>query len=83
MIFLLNYEWKSALMKTNIELFLISDLLPLNMLSSMQLLTTYYFRVISLTFYLNYPIFDEYDICLHGKKQCVFGHVIFKWTKLL
>ena len=53
------------------------------MLSSMQLLTTYYLRVISLTFYLNYPIFDEYDICLHGEMQCVFGHVIFKRTKLL
>ena len=48
------------------------------MLSSMQLLTTYYLRVISLTFYLNYPIFDEYDICLHVEMQCVFGHVIFK-----
>lgn len=48
------------------------------MLSSMQLLTIYYFRVISLTFYLNYPIFGESDICLHGEMQCVLGYVIFK-----
>ena len=54
-----------------------------NMLSSMQLLTIYYFRVIGLTFYLNYPIFGESDISLHGEMQCVLGYVIFKWTKLL